>query len=218
VPKYKTAIFDLDGTLLNTRIGVVKSLIYMTSTLGLPPIPEDKYSFFIGPPIEQSVHEYFGFDELQTKETAALFRKVYAELYLFDAALYEGMLKTLARLKDKGVNLAIATYKRHDYAKKVIEYFGLAKFCNPCLGSDSVHRNTKAAIIRACMSEMNVDESQTVYIGDTEHDRLGARETDIDFIGVTYGFGYVQGNHLQNFANTPAEIAEIILGGDKYAA
>ena len=213
MPKYENAIFDLDGTLLDTKDGIIKSLSFMSSNLKLPPIPECKNNLFIGPPIEQSVREYYGLDDQKTTEAAAMFRKVYAESYLFEAVLYDGILNTLSSLKNNGIRLAIATYKRHDYAKKIIEHFGLNEFCNPCLGSDSACRNTKTAIILACIMEMNADVSRTVYIGDTEHDRVGAKETNIDFIGVTYGFGYIKGNCSKDFANTPAEIAEIILGG-----
>ena len=209
---YNSVIFDLDGTLLNTKAGIVKSLIYVTESLDLPSIPESKYSFFIGPQIEHSLRDYFQLNEERTIEAASAFRKVYAEQYLFDAEPYDGILDMLASLKSSSLKLAIATYKRHDYAGKVIEHFGLNKYCNPCLGSDPEIRTTKALIISACMSEMNADPSRTVYVGDTEHDRLGAEKAGISFIGVTYGFGYTRNGN--GYCDTANAISEIILGGD----
>jgi len=208
--KYDNAIFDLDGTLLNTKEGIVKSLIDMAADLGFPPIPENKYGFFIGPPIEQSLCEHYGLDDTQTKTAALAFRKFYTERYLFEAVPYNGIINILALLKENGVNLAIATYKRHEYTQRIIRHFNLDKYCYPCFGSDTESRTTKSAIIRACMSEMNIGVSRTIYVGDTEHDRLGAEGAGIGFIGVTYGFGYTQSQH--GFADTPDEIAGIILG------
>jgi len=212
--KYDNVIFDLDGTLLNTKVGIVSSLIEMTSNLNLSQIPECDYNRFIGPPIEQSVREYYGFDELQTREAAMMFRKIYAEKHLFDAVPYENILDTLAKLKDSGLNLAIATYKRHDYAEKAIKYFGLDKYCNPYIGSDTDSRTTKTAIILACISKMNANVLRTVYIGDTEHDRIGAKEANIDFIGVTYGFGYNKNSRLEYSVDSPEKIINLILGED----
>lgn len=211
--KYDNVIFDLDGTLLDTKAGIVSSLIDTAAYFSLSQIPEYDYNRFIGPPIEQSLCEYYKLDELQTKEMSAMFRKIYMEKYLFDAEPYENITDVLATLKNLGIQLAIATYKRYDYAEKVIKYFGLDKYCNPCIGSDSDTKATKTAIIRACISEMKADILQTVYIGDTEHDQIGAKGANIDFIGVTYGFGYDKNNKLEYSVDTPEKIIEIILGG-----
>ena len=212
--KYDNVIFDLDGTLLNSKSGVIKSLIDMATNLNLPQISKCDYNSFIGPPIEQSVRTYYGLDDLQTKEAAAMFRKIYVEKYLFDAVLYENVQETLSKLKDAGIELAIATYKRHDYTEKIVKHFGLDKYCSPCFGSDTDNRTTKTAIICACISKMNADTSQTVYVGDTEHDRIGAKEANIEFIGVTYGFGYSQNNHPECAVDSLEKITKIILGGN----
>jgi phosphoglycolate phosphatase len=181
----------------------------MSADLGFPPIPESKYSSFIGPPIEQSLCKHYSLDDTQTKTAAAVFRKFYTERYLFEAVPYEGIINMLTLLKSKGVNLAIATYKRHNYTEKIIKFFNLDKYCSPCYGSDTESRTTKTAIIKACMSDMNISTSRTVYVGDTEHDRHGAEGAGIEFIGVTYGFGYTQKRY--GFADTPDEIVGLIL-------
>lgn len=187
--KYDCVIFDLDGTLLNTELGIVASLREMTAQLSLPPILLSEYSRFIGPPIEQSVKEYFTLDDGRVAQAAKAFREVYTTHYLYDAEPYDGIVDLLEKLHRADIKSAIATYKRHDYAVKVIEHFGLDKFCCPCLGSNA-EGTSKSAIIQTCLSELNADISRSVYVGDTEHDRVGAAENGIDFIGVTYGFGF----------------------------
>lgn len=210
--KYDYVIFDLDGTLLNTKSGIISALIEAAAKLGLQQIPEHEYNSFIGPPIEQSVREYFELNDTQVKEAAAIFRKYYAEKYLFDAYPYEGVSETLKQLNNAAVKMAVATYKRHEYAVKVIEHFELNKYCFPCLGSNLDRRTTKTITIRECISEMNADIRRTVYIGDTEHDRIAASEAGIDFIGVTFGFGYGKENDLAISVDSFSEIAKVIIG------
>lgn len=150
---YDTVIFDLDGTLLDTKAGVIKSIQYTVAHLGLSPVNEHEYDLFIGPPIEQSLMYYYGLDEQQTKMAAAMFREMYSTKFLFTAISYVGVLEALAILKAEGNRLAVATYKRHDYAVKLIEYFGLNQLCDPRLGFDSALRKTKASIIKVgCLS------------------------------------------------------------------
>jgi phosphoglycolate phosphatase len=208
--KYDCAVFDLDGTLLNTERGIVNGLNDMTDKLGLKQIPPGDRRRFIGPPIEQSVRAYFGLDDRRAEEAAAVFRTVYASRYLFEAVPYHGVAEMLRRLTDGGMRCAIATYKRHDYAVKLTERFGFDKYCRPCLGSDTKELALKEKIILECVKRMGGEASRTLYIGDTEHDRVGAKQAGIDFLGVTYGFGFIPGK--ESFADTPAQITELIPG------
>ena len=187
--RYHYVIFDLDGTLLNTEPGIVLSLRDMTAQLCLPEIPPSDYRHFIGPPIEISVHDYFGLSKAEATQAAKVFRDAYSNKYLFEATPYDGIIPLLDRLRSYEIKIAIATYKRHDYAVRVMEHFGLTTYCYPCLGSNA-ERTSKAAIIQSCMDILSADPSQAVYIGDTEHDHRGAEECGIDFIGVSYGFGF----------------------------
>ena len=114
-------------------------------------------------------------------------------------------------LNDYKIKLAIATYKRDSYAKKIIHEFMFDKYCYPCLGSDSTTLIAKSDIIRACMIKMDADKQQSLYIGDTEHDKIGALEAGIGFLAVTYGYGYSNFDHPDNYAETPLDIVKNIV-------
>ncbi|GHU89089.1 phosphoglycolate phosphatase [Clostridia bacterium] len=212
---YTNVIFDLDGTLLNTEAGIVKSLCAMTQKVGLPNIPLFDCSRFIGPPIERGLCDYFRLTNEEAEKYAIVFRDIYRNNFLFEASLYEGIIELLKCLSGREIELAIATYKRHDYAKEVIEHFGLNRYCTPCYGSDSVILKTKSDIIKKCISEMHVAEDSIVYVGDTIHDLQGAHEAGIDFIGVSWGFGFniATANYGIQLARSTDDLFCKILGG-----
>lgn len=209
--RFDNVIFDLDGTLLNSKPGVVKSLISMTKQLNLPQIPEQDYYRFIGFPIEQSVREYYGIDEKKVTDAAAAFRKTYAEKFLFDAVLYDGVQNVLTELARNNIRLAIATYKSQLYLQDIIKHFQLDEYCHPIIGSAPDSLSTKVAIVNACIKDMSANTKRTVYIGDTENDRTSALECGVDFIGATYGYGYSKNQCPPPFANEPVELVNMIL-------
>lgn len=212
------AIFDLDGTLLNTERGIVHGLNDMASALGLPPIAEEDYHRFIGPPIEESVRAYFDLDLSRTADAARAFRTAYSERYLFEAEPYEGIYEALDGLKDYGVKLAIATNKRHHYATTVIEHFNLGKYFSFYLGSHPKLRPAKIDTIAACLDAFDADPHRSVYIGDTESDRTAAAQAGIGFIGVTYGFGFDPNSGTGGLAVDPKRVKEMIIQGGRNAA
>jgi phosphoglycolate phosphatase len=80
---YKNIIFDLDGTLLDPKVGVIKSVKFTTQSLGLPDIPESIIVSFIGPPIRNSLQQYFNLDDLQADAAESIFRSRYKDVNLF---------------------------------------------------------------------------------------------------------------------------------------
>lgn len=190
---YKYVLFDLDGTLLDTSEGLIKSIRHTTAAMGLPDVLANDLYGFIGPPFRQKVQSYFSLSDQDADKATAVFRDVYKSRHLMEARIYDGLVMLLDKLLSNDVMMAIATYKRHDYAALLIERFGLDRYCDCYYGSDDLTRTTKSAIINVCLSHMRIpDLAEAVYIGDTIHDAGGACEAGIDFIGVTYGFGFTK--------------------------
>ena len=101
--------------------------------------------------------------------------------------------------------MAVATYKRHDYAMKILEHFHISDYCDSMNGADNENVLTKADIVVKCMEECGVtDRSKVVLIGDSEYDAIGAKGVGIDFIGVTYGFGFKTKDDVNQYDNVAA--------------
>jgi phosphoglycolate phosphatase len=86
--------------------------------------------------------------------------------------------------------LAVATLKREDYAIDILKHFGLAGFYNIICGSDHESKMSKADVLLKCIGLLKAERSDCVLIGDTVHDAIGAQQAEIDFLAVTFGFGF----------------------------
>ena len=105
-------------------------------------------------------------------------------------------------LEEHGIKIAIATYKRHDYAIKICNHFGFNEYSDVMYGSDNFNKLKKLDIIELCLKDLNVtDYSRAVMIGDTTFDAIGARDIGTKFIGVTYGYGFTKPEDVEDYPN-----------------
>ncbi|MCD7899176.1 MAG: HAD hydrolase-like protein [Bacteroides sp.] len=210
---YKLAIFDLDGTILDTTEGIIASVKYTIKRFGFPTPNVDKLLSFIGPPIQESFALHYNIAGDQLQEMSNVFRDNYSSETLLQAKPYEGIYEVFEFLKDYKIQTAIATYKREDYALKLLKHFGFDKYTNIMFGADNENRLKKKDIILKCLHQTNLENSlnKCVMIGDTLHDANGAKSLNVDFIAVTYGFGFKVKQREESvvtkfYANTPKDI------------
>ncbi len=195
-------IFDLDGTLLDTSEGISRSVGYVIEELGFSPVSDKVMRTFIGPPIQRSFARVFGLEKEEADKAADMFRNRYKEHDVLLARPYEGIFETIEMLHENGIKTAVATYKRQDYAEKILKHFGFDKVCDAICGSDTEGKLTKKDIISNAMESLGVTEkSRAVMVGDSDNDAVGADELGIPFIGVTYGFGFDGKDDVDLFPN-----------------
>lgn len=200
--RFDAAVFDLDGTLLDTSEGIIRSVSYVIKKRGLPTLDEDVIRTFIGPPMQRSFARVYGLDEKEANAAADDFRNRYKEDDLLLAKPYEGIFETIEKLMAEGVKCAVATYKRQDYAEKILIHFGFDRICTAMCGADFKGKLTKKDIIENAIKLTGVsDKKRAVMIGDSDNDAVGAYEMGIPFIGVTYGFGFLSESDVASFSN-----------------
>lgn len=188
---YKLIIFDLDGTLLDTSEGILASVRYTIDAFGFAKLPEEKLWSFIGPPIQDSFRNAYGLEGSVPQDMATVFRDRYKTKDLLLAVPYPGIFDALKALKAAGKKLAVATYKREDYALDILHYFGFDRYFDVMHGADHENRLKKADILDMCMRETgSTPRDQTLLVGDTLNDSVGAEKAGIDFLAVSYGFGF----------------------------
>lgn len=186
----KAILFDLDGTLLDTSEGIMHSIRHTLKTLGYDELPDATILKFIGPPIQNSLMTYMGASSEEAQKGANIFREFYKTKALFEAFPYDGIMNVLRDLKSDGFRIGVATYKREDYAIKLLNHFGISEYCDVIHGADNENKLTKANIVDLCCKELDVEKKYIVLVGDTEHDARGAMEAGVKFIAVTWGFGF----------------------------
>lgn len=211
----KSVLFDLDGTLLDTTEGVLESAAHAARQMGYAELPHETMLKFVGPPIQNSFMTHYGADATTAQRAAEIFRDHYKNMALLKAKPYPQMLDVLAELRAHDFRIGVATYKREDYAITLLEHFGIAPFCQSMHGADNFNRLSKADIVERCILELGAAKSETVLVGDTNHDAKGAAQAGVDFIAVTYGFGYRTAADTTNYpcvgvANAPIDILNLL--------
>lgn len=215
--RYEAVIFDVDGTLLDTTEGVLNSVKYAMREKSLE-IPSDEYlRSFIGPPIQNSFAKLYGLEGKELQELTDLFRNRYKSTELLKAKPYDGLFEVLSNLKNAGIKIGIATYKREDYAITLLKHFGFDKYTDVMHGADNNNVLKKKDIIELCLKEMGVEDyKRAVMIGDSDNDALGADHIGIEFVGVTYGFDFAKPEDVQQFpsigcVDKPIDLLSILI-------
>jgi phosphoglycolate phosphatase len=211
---YTLAIFDLDGTILDTSEGILASVAHTIKQLNLPQLNQEELSTFIGPPIQDSFAGYYGLSGASLQEAADIFRNNYSTCNLLAAKPYDGIYAVFDFLHEHNILSAVATYKREDYALKLLKHFSFDKYTDILFGADNENKLKKKDIIIKCLEKSKVkDLRKVIVIGDTYHDATGAANLNLDFMAVTYGFGFKKGDDLSPIksvasVDTPLEIID----------
>lgn len=197
--KYKAVVWDLDGTLLDTSEGVLSAVSYVIEKEDLKPLSREEILTFIGPPIQKSFVRVYGVSEQEAQRLANIFRDRYKGDDLLKAKPYEEIYETLESMRKKGLKLAVATYKREDYAVRLLKHYDFHHYMDVMYGADNQNKLSKADIIRKSVEDMGVSLSDAVMVGDSDNDAVGAAGLGMDFIGVTYGFGFHSKQDVMQF-------------------
>ena len=215
--KYELVIFDVDGTLLDTSEGVLSSVKYTIERFGFD-MPDDKQlRTFIGPPIQRSFANTFGLSGDIIQEMTAVYRDRYKGDDLIKAVPYEGIYECFDSLESKGIKTAIATYKRDDYAQRIMKHFHFDDHTKIIHGADDNNKLSKSDIIEICINESGIPKEKVLMVGDTDNDAIGAEGIGVDFLAVTFGFGFKPGEEITyphvHVSDTAADIASFVLKG-----
>lgn len=183
-------LFDLDGTLTDPKVGITKSVAYALSQVGIEVNDLDTLCPFIGPPLKDSFMNFYGFDEPTAMQAISEYRVYFVKQGMLENEVYEGIECLLEMLQKQGKTLLVATSKPAVYAKQILEHFGLASYFTEIYGSElDGTRSKKAEVIRYALEKQKLDAQHCVMVGDRSHDIIGAKENQMESIGVLYGYG-----------------------------
>lgn len=197
VMAYNTILFDIDGTLCDPGVSIIESARYALSELGIDETDEQALRRFVGPPLEHSFRDYYGFDEATTNQAVAIFRtKLKNEgIKLYQA--YDGIPELLRELSRNGKTLGVVTSKIEHIARMALDHTGLTDYFTIISAQQPSEVVKKEEILSRAMQQLYIKpSSSTVMIGDRMHDIEAAKSQKIDSIGVLYGYGSVE--ELQN--------------------
>lgn len=191
--KKEYILFDLDGTLTDSFLGITQSVQYALRYFGIDVEDLNELRRFIGPPLDQSFQEYYGLSEEDSKLAIKKYRERYSDTGIFENELYEGIRDLLEELVEHGRVVLMATSKPENYARRISDFFDITQYFTQICGSEmDGKRQDKAEVIEYALSNQGVtDYSSVIMVGDRKHDIIGAQKNKIDSIGVLYGYGGV---------------------------
>ena len=213
--KYNTVIFDLDGTLLNTLEDLGDSVNFALKSFGYPTRTYEEIRIFVGNGVKDLVTKAVpdGTDEETTLKCLQTFKDHYKTNMQNKTAPYDGIIDLLEELNSKGVKLAIVSNK-YDFGVKNLNKYYFKDLIPVAIGErEGIRKKPAPDTVLEAMKELNSEENNSIYVGDSGSDMLTAQNAHIKSIGVTWGFR--DRKELESFnpkyvIDHPSEIIDIV--------
>lgn len=188
---YQYILFDLDGTLTDPGIGISNSVAYALEKYNISVEDRTELYKFIGPPLQDSFMEFYGFSEMESKRAVEYYREYFRDKGIFENEVYEGIPELLQTLKGSGKQVILATSKPEEFAIQILEHFNLIQYFDFVAGATmDGSRSEKADIIQYALEHCMIkDKSKVIMVGDRKHDIIGAAQNKLPAIGVLFGYG-----------------------------
>ena len=235
---YDAAVFDLDGTLLNTLDDLADSTNYALSCYGYPRRTLEEVRRFVGNGVAKLIARAMpdGATEEETARCLAVFRAHYLTNMRNKTGPYLGILSLLDRLNETGIPVAVVSNKFDDAVKSLCHhYFGDRVPVAKIVVTQALHRVVKhyfgdrvpvaigeSATVRkkpapdsalAALDALHIPADRAVYIGDSDVDIQTAKAAGMDCISVTWGFrdaDFLLANGAQRLVDTPEDLAKAL--------
>ena len=186
---FRNVIFDLDGTLVDSDVGIINSLKYALMSLKVDPESFGDLTRYIGPPLIDTFSDSLGLGPERGQKALEKYREYYAKTGIYEAALYPGVQDMLPALKANGRELFLGTSKVDYHALEVLQNFKIIQYFTFVGGaSKDGERRGKASVLRHVIAENPGIEKDAIMVGDTCYDVEGAKEVGLDTAAVLYGY------------------------------
>jgi phosphoglycolate phosphatase len=185
-----TLVFDLDGTISDNSLGIVRSINYALAAFGYADIAEDAVTQYIGPPLDSVFSRITRTDSPdRVHDLVVKFRERYSDVGYAENTMYAGIPDVLQFLASRSVRMGVCTGKRSDFADRILTMFGLRDYFSFVRGGTLGAQ--KEAQLRGLLVERAI-ESTSIMIGDRAVDITAARGNGLRSVGVLWGHGSKQ--------------------------
>ena len=190
----KAVLFDLDGTLSNSKEGITKCVQYALKHFGIEEPDRDKLEIFIGPPLVDSFMNFYGMSLEDAKIATAKYRERYTPIGIHEASMYPGTRECIEELKKQGYIIGMASSKPEEYCRIILEDFGILDLFDDVVGATMDGRidSKEEVLMEVFRRWSHYGKDEMCLIGDSIYDVEGANLVGIPCIAVSYGFGDVK--------------------------
>jgi phosphoglycolate phosphatase len=214
--KYKLAVFDMDGTILDTLSDLHLSVNYILKEAGFPERTLEEVRRFVGNGIRKLIERAVpdGTDDEKIEELFQNMLVYYNAHCTEHTAPYEGIPELIDELKAGGIKVAVVSNKANTAVQTLCEQYFPGQFMAAVGEKKGVRRKPAPDSVNAVLEELGVDRKDAVYIGDSDVDVNTAKNAEMDCIGVDWGFRgeeFLRSFGCDNVVFKPSEIAEQLL-------
>jgi phosphoglycolate phosphatase len=188
----RALIFDLDGTLIDSKRDLIYSVNAMLEEMGRGRLAEETISGYIGHGAPQLVSRALGAGATEEERARALqfFLTHYEEHKLDSTCPYPGVQEALARLQRKNLLMAVLTNKPVRISVRILDALALSKYFRAIYGGNSFETKKPDPLgAHTILREFGTTPQETVLVGDSEVDVQTARNSKTVAVAVNYGFG-----------------------------
>lgn len=184
-------IFDLDGTLIDSKLDLAQAANATRAHVGLPPLENETVYSYVGNGAPVLVRKILGPEasEAEVEEALEFFLEYYRDHMLDYTTPYPGVPEALERLRKANVQMAVLTNKPVRISKGIVDGLGMTPYFRQVYGGNSFdHKKPHPVGVETLMAECGAARDRTMMVGDSSVDIRTARNAGIKACGVTYGF------------------------------
>lgn len=212
----KLAIFDLDGTLLDTVADLAHATNFALRQCGFPTHEVNEYYHFVGRGINNLFRSALP-EESRTDENVLRMRAAFVPYYnehnADNSHPYEGITEVLSSLHEAGFMLAVASNKYQQATERLIQrFFPAIPFCTVLGQREGFPMKPDPSIVYLIIEQAGVNVQDVLYIGDSGIDMQTAENAHVESIGVTWGFRSAEelrASGAKHLVHTPEQILSI---------
>ncbi len=213
--RFDLAIFDLDGTLIDSAGDIADCLNLALCEVGRPPLLREQVVAMIGRGIDVLVERALGGPgHPEQARVAAAFRRHYADHPVGKTRLYPGLAELIERARAAGIVFAVATNKRTDITKQILVALGLLPLLTVVIGDEpDLPRKPDPASVRKILELTRIAPVRALYVGDSLVDLETARNAGLPCALVTWGYAdraALSAAGPDHLIDRPAELAALL--------
>ena len=186
--KKKLIVFDMDGTLVNSSITIANAINYVRKNLGFQPM-ESEYILRLVNDHTINPAQMFYHAKAFDKDHEKWFSEYYTKHHDKELELYEGIREMLLSLKEEGYKLAVATNAYRGSTIESLTHLAIYKIFDSITCYDDVLQGKPHPdMLYKLLDALDVKEEEAIFIGDGPRDEMAAKEANMDYIMVDWGF------------------------------